>query len=90
MQTFTKFLYEFLSQFAGGIITIVQGIWTGITQVFNIPAYGDVIQKYKTDLSMPEWLLVGVAVFMLLLVLGMAVLLILFIVRKYAKFRKNL
>ena len=89
MQTFTKFLYEFLSQFVGGIITAFKGIGTGLMQIFSINSYKDIIERYKGDLSMPEWLLVGIAVFMVILVIGMAALLIMLLIRKYVKIRKK-
>ncbi|MCL2859297.1 MAG: hypothetical protein FWF46_01735 [Oscillospiraceae bacterium] len=89
MQTFTKFLYEFLSQFVGGILEMFKGIGTGFIQIFNINAYKDIIEKYKGDLSMPEWLLVGLSIFMTVMVVGMAALIILFLIRKYVKFRKK-
>lgn len=89
MQTFTKFLYDFLSQFFTGAKTIIFGIWEGIKQAFNFAAYSEVINEYKGDLSMPEWVLVGLAVLMILALIAMFVLLIYFLVRKYIKFRKK-
>ena len=83
METFTRFLYEFLAQFFGGMRTIFVGLWKGITQLANIKAYTEVISKYKGDLSMPEWLMVGIAILAMVLVYGMAILLVVLLIKKY-------
>ena len=89
MGTFTKFLYDFLGQFFAGISIMLKGIWKGICELINIPAYTKVINNYKNDFSMPEWLLVGIAIGLIVLTIGLAVFLIIFTVRKYAKIRKK-
>lgn len=89
METFTRFLYEFLSQFFSGIITILKGIGTGIGQIFDFKSYQMILDAYKNDLSMPEWILVGIAILCLVLLVGMVLLLIYLLIRKYLKFRKQ-
>ena len=37
MDTFLRFLYEFLSQFFSGIIILFKGLKDGIISMFNIP-----------------------------------------------------
>ena len=39
MDTFTRFLYEFLSQFFSGFLTILKGFENGIKQIFDIKSY---------------------------------------------------
>lgn len=89
METFTRFLYEFLAQFFEGIRIIFNGLWKGIIHLANIKAYTEVISKYKGDLSMPEWLMVGIAILVMILVYGMAILLIVLLIKKYLRFRKK-
>ena len=89
METFTRFLYEFLSQFFSGIITIFSGLGKGITQLFNISEYTNIVNNYKGDFSLPEWVMVGIAIFTIVLVYGMVILLIYFLIRKYVRFRKK-
>ena len=89
METFTRFLYEFLSQFFSGIITILKGIGTGIGQIFDFKSYQMILDAYKNDLSMPEWILVGIAILWLVLLVGRVLLLIYLLIRKYLKFRKQ-
>ena len=62
MDTFLRFLYEFLSQIFNGIKYFVMGIYNAIISIFNIPAYIKIVGEYKNDFSIPEWLLVGIAV----------------------------
>ena len=90
MDTFLRFLYEFLSQFFNGIIFIFEGIIKGVKTIFNIPAYLSLIHEYKNDFSMPEWLLVGLALLVTLVVLALIVLCVFFLIRKYIRIRKTL
>ena len=82
METFTRFLYEFLAQFFTGIITIITGFGKGIAQLANIKAYTEVISRYKGDLSMPEWVMVAIAILVMVLVYGMAIFLVILLIKK--------
>jgi len=90
MNTFLRFLYEFLSQFFNGVVFIFQGIYKGFITMFNIPEYIKVINDYKKDFTIPEWLLVGVAVLVTLIVLGLIIFAVYFLIRKYIRIRKSL
>lgn len=89
METFTRFLYEFLGQFFSGIISILKGFGTGFKQILDIKSYQYVIDTYKDDLSMSEWALVIIAIGSLLIVLVLIFVLIYLLIRKYLKFRKQ-
>ena len=90
MDTFFRFLYEFLSQFFNGIIYIFDGLIKGFKSMFNIPAYFNIVGEYKKDFSMPEWLLVGIAILFIVAILGLIIFVIVFLVRKYIRIRKTL
>ena len=90
MHTFLRFLYEFLSQFFTGIKFIVLGIFNGFKAMFNIPAYVKVVDDYKNDFTIPEWLLVGLAILITLAVLVLIILGVYFLIRKYIRIRKSL
>ena len=90
MDTFLRFLYEFLSQFFSGIMYIINGIITGVKTIFNVSDYLKVIKDYKNDFSMPEWLLVGLAILVTLILLGLIIFAVYFLVRKYIRIRKSL
>ena len=90
MDTYIRFLYEFLSVFFSGLGMIFGGIINGFVQMFNPKNYIYTIEFYKNDFSMPEWLGVGLAILILVILLGLILLVIYFLVRKYIRFRKTL
>jgi len=90
MDTFVRFLYEFMSVFFEGFIGIFKGIILGVIQMFNVREYGYVISMYREDFKMGEWILVVIAIIVLAVILTLIILLGWFIVRKYIRFRKTL
>ena len=89
METFLRFLYEFLSQFFEGIKSIINGLINGIKAIFNIPEYMNIIKEYSNDFNTPEWLLVALAIFSIIIILGLIILAVVFIIKKYVKFTKT-
>ncbi len=90
MNTFIRFLYEFMSVFFNGLFTIGQGIVSGITQMFNFSEYLYIIQFYKNDFKVSEWILVIIAIVVLLILLGLIIAIGWLLIRKYIRFRKTL
>lgn len=90
MDTFFRFLFEFMSVFFSGIGLMLSGFVNGIIQMFNIREYSYLIQVYKNDLNIGEWVLVLVAIVVLVILLGLILMLLYFLIRKYLKFRKTL
>lgn len=89
MNTFIRFFYEFISIFIEGIFTIVNGVVHGITQIVNYNEYRKIIDSYKGNFEGPEWLFVGIAIAVLVIIVGLVVLLIFFAIRKMLKFGKG-
>ncbi len=89
METFTRFLYEVLSQFFSGIITIVIAIGKGLSQMFDFYTYKEIINMYKGDLSMPEWVLTVMTFVIIIIIVFAFVLFVFLVVKKYLKFRKE-
>ncbi len=90
MDTFVRFLFEFMSVFFSGVGMIFKGLFGGIIQMFNISEYLYTIEFYRKYFNMSEWVLVVIAVIVMLIVLLLIILLIWFVIRKYVKFRKTL
>ncbi len=90
MDTFLRFLYEFLLQFFGGFSLIFKGFVSGVKQMFDVLSYVKIINFYKDDFSGPEWIFVGLAIFLVLLVLAFIVFLLYLLIRKYIRIRKSL
>ena len=66
------------------------GFVKGFGKIFNFKAYVKIVDYYKKDFSIPEWLLVGIAILIILVVLGLIVLGLYFLIRKYIRIRKTL
>ena len=90
MDTYFRFLYEFLLQFFGGFGTIFSGLFKGVKQIFSIESYIKIINFYKDDFSGPEWLFVAIAIILVVLMIAIIVFLIFLLVRKYIRIRKSL
>ena len=69
MNTYIRFLYEFLDQLLGGILTAIKGLFLGILQMFDIKAYANLIKSYSKDFNGGEWVLVALAIIVTLVVL---------------------
>ena len=89
MDTFLKFLYEFLSEFFGGIGIFFQGLLDGLKKMFNISRYIDIMKNYKADFNTGEWILVVVSVLVILLIFILIVISVVLLVKKYIRFRKT-
>ncbi len=90
METFLRFLYEFLGQFFKGFILVFNAIIEGVKSLFDFSSYLEILNFYKKDFSGPEWLFVTLVIIILvLIVVGIGVL-IFFLIRKYIRFRKTL
>ena len=90
MDTYVRFLFEFMNVFFEGVGSIIGGFFKGLIQMFSIPDYLYIIDRYRKDFTGGEWVLVVIAVIVMFVVLGLIVMLILFFIRKYLKFRKTL
>ena len=84
MDTFFRFLYEFLEQFFTSFILMFKGLVNGIINMFNIKEYIGII-----NFSVPEWILVVLAIIIVLAIIGGLGFIIYFIIRKYLKFHKT-
>ena len=90
METYGRFLFEFLSQFFSGFGDIFSGLWNGIVNIFNIPRYWGIIQHYANDFQVSEWLLTGLAIILMLIVIGDIVGIIIFFLKRHMKWRKKI
>ena len=52
MDTFIRFLYEFMSVFFGGLIRIFQGFISGVSQMFDISGYASVVNSYRDEFKL--------------------------------------
>lgn len=90
MDSFFRFLYEFLCQIFDGIICIFMGFINGIAKIFNIKEYVEIVNFYKDDFSGLEWVFVILAIIIVLILIAGIGLLLYFLIRKYLRFRKTI
>lgn len=90
MDLFLKFLFEFMSQFFGGLIKIIKGLFSGVVQMFNVVAYYDTIKLYASEFSVTDWILVVLAIIVQIILIGLIVFLVVLLLKKYIRIRKTL
>jgi len=90
MNTYVRFLYEFLRQLLGGVLTALRDLLLGVLQMFDVRAYARLIKEYSADFTGGEWFLVIVAIIITMILLALLVFFIYFLIRKYIRFRKTL
>ena len=90
MDTFFRFIYEFLGQFFGGFLTIIMGFVNATAQIFDVREYLKIINFYKDDFNGPEWIFVVIAIILLVVIVGGIIFLLMLLVKKYIRFRKTL
>lgn len=89
MNTFFRFLYEFISIFVEGFSLAFKGIINGIKQIIKFSEYQKVINSYKPSFQGLEWILVGAAIAFLVIIVALVILLIFFGIRRFFRFRKT-
>jgi len=68
---------------------MIKGIIDGIKQMVNFGNYKAIIDSYRGTFEGPEWLLVGVAIAIMVIIVGLIGLLIFFGIRRIIKLRKS-
>ncbi len=89
MDTVFKFLFDFLGQFFGSLWSIIQGIFIGIGNAFDFPAYINIINAYTTELGGLAWGIAVLAIVLLAAVLGLLIWLIIVAVKKSIRSRRR-
>ena len=90
MDTFLKFLFEFLSQLFNGILEIIMGIVNGVAKILNVKEYIAIINDYKDDFSVVEWIFVVIAIIIVLALIAALGFLVYYAAKKLLRFRKTL
>jgi hypothetical protein len=90
MDTYVRFLYEFLDQLLGGLVKGFKELFFGIIGMFDIRSYAALVKDYAKDFSGGEWFLVVVAIILTIVFLFLIVFFVIFLIRKYIRFRKTL
>ena len=67
-----------------------KGIFTGILEIVNIKEYISIINFYKQEFTVVEWILVVVVLLIIIALLALVVFLIVMLIKKYIRFRQTL
>lgn len=90
MDLYVRFLYDFLTQFFGGFVKIIMGLYHGVIQMFNFKQYIRIVSVYAKDLTVGGWCLVALVVIIFLAILFFLCFGVYLIIRKYIRFRKTI
>ena len=90
MASLATFIKDFIGVLIDGVVAIFKGIFGGIAQMFNIPAYIDVFKQHSGGFNAGAWILaILVAIVAFALLLGL-IFLVYLLIRKYIRFRESL
>ena len=89
METFLRFLYDFLSIFFEGVKQIFFGFINGIVTIFNLPEYYKIVHDYANEFDGSMWVLVGLSIIVVAVILLLIVFLVMWLVKRLFVFRKR-
>ena len=90
MGTFLKWFFAFISEMLQGFGMIFSGIFNGILQIFNIGNYIRIFKEYSPEFNALTWVLAILAIVIVVAIHAAIVMLILFGLRKYVRFRHSI
>lgn len=82
MNTFIRFLYEFISIFFDGLFAGIKGLFSGIGQMFNFSEYAKIIESYKDNFNGSEKIFVVLCIVFLIAIVLIVVFLIFLFIKK--------
>ena len=70
MNTFLRFLFEFISIFFEGFFSGLKGFVNGIKQMFSFTEYGKIIDNYKNHFNGQEKIFVVLSIIVLAIIIA--------------------
>ncbi len=91
MESFLDWFYRFIKlMFEGGVWRILKNFFLGLVQIFNLPAYFDLVGQFKDGFGVAGWILCVVCFILVFAIWAVLIFLLVLVVRKYIRFRKTL
>ena len=89
MSGFLDWFFAFLTTMIDGLWTILSGLFTGIVQIFNVVAYIQQFNTYKSSFGPVDWILAIIGFLLVFAIWGIIIYLGVLGIRKYIRFRKT-
>ncbi len=90
MGVYSEFFLNFMRPFFNGFIGVFKGLFKGLLEMFNVIEYVDVIKKYSGEMGGAGVVIIILSVLCLLILFGLLCFIIVRVIRRFAKYRKNL
>ncbi|MGN0585587.1 MAG: hypothetical protein ACI4JD_09055 [Ruminococcus sp.] len=90
MNEFLKWFFEFITELLGGFGKIFSGLWNGLKQIFNIPAYIDIFKSHSEKFGALGWILSILSIIIVVAIFGLIIFIISLMIRKYIRFRHSI
>ncbi len=81
MDTFIRFVFEFMDIFVRGFESIFEGIF----QFFNFKEYSKIVDNYSSNFDGPEWIFTAFAILIIVIIVGIIALIIFLYVKKFVR-----
>ncbi len=85
-----EFITQFIGQFVEGLLSIVLGFISGIAQMFNLPAYKEILDIYSSNFGVAHWAMTASVIIALVIALASLFLLAWMLIKKYIRIRTSL
>ncbi len=89
MKGFLDWFFAFLTTMIQGIWKIVEGFFGGIFQIFNVGAYIEQFNTYKSGFGIVDWIMAVLAFILVMLFWAIIAYMIVLLIRKYIRFRRS-
>ncbi len=89
MDGFLNWFFAFFTRMLDGLWKIISGIFFGMVQVFNIPAYLEQFASYSKSFTVLDWIISILAFILVFSIWVIVILLIVLGIRKYIRFRRS-
>lgn len=90
MGDFFGWFFAFITELLGGFAKIFIGLWDGLKQIFNIPAYIEIFKQYSENFGILGWVLSIIAILVVIAIFGLLIFIIVLMIRKYIRFRHSI
>ncbi len=89
MSGFLDWFYIFMTTMLEGVWKMISGLFGGLIQIFNIVGYINLFGEFKDRFGIIDWILAIISFVLVMCVWGVAIYMLVLLVRKYIRFRRS-